>query len=74
MQIDKGMVLDLLTSQGKSDEARQADGRLPQQVDTERDAGLLQELGIDPHDLVTMLTGGGGSGPGGGLGGMLGGR
>jgi hypothetical protein len=70
VQIDKNMVLELLRSQGKGDQASQADSELPQQVDTEQDAGLLQKFGIDPMDLVKMVTGGGG----GGLGGMLGGR
>ena len=75
MQIDKNMVLELLTSQGKSDQASQADKELPQQVDTEQDAGLLQKFGVDPQDLIKMVTGGGGAGGlGGGLGGMLGGR
>ena len=76
MQIDKNMVLELLRSQGKGDQAGQADSELPQQVDTEQDAGLLQKFGIDPMDLVKMVTGGGGGGGGlgGGLGGMLGGR
>ena len=71
MQIDKNMVLELLRSQGKGDQASQADSELPQQVDTEQDAGLLQKFGIDPMDLVKMVTG---KGAGGGLGGLLGGR
>ena len=48
------------------DKAQQADQELPGQVDTERDAGLLQKFGIDPMDLVKKLGGGGG------LGGLLG--
>ena len=75
MQIDKNMVLELLKQQGKGDQASQADSELPQQVDTEQDAGLLQKFGINPADLVQMVTGGGlGGGVAGGLGGMLGGR
>ncbi len=76
MQIDKNMVLELLRSQGKGDQAGQADSELPSQVDTDQHAGLLEKFGISPQDLIKMATGGGGGGGGlaGGLGGMLGGR
>ena len=76
MQIDKDMVLQLLRSQGKDDQAGQADSELPAQVDTDQHAGLLEKFGISPQDLIAMVTkgGGGGGGLAGGLGGMLGGR
>jgi predicted PhzF superfamily epimerase YddE/YHI9 len=73
MQIDKMQILELLRSQGDHGKADQADQQLPQQVDTDQHAGLLQSLGLEPADLLKML-GGGGGGLGGGLGGMLGGR
>ena len=60
MQIDKQTVLDLLREQGQEDKAAQADQELPDQVDTERDASLLQRFGIDPSDLVSRFTGGSG--------------
>ena len=59
MQIPKDQILELLRSRGDNDKASQAEGELPDQVDTERDAGLLDKLGIDPKDL---LGGGGGGG------------
>ena len=65
MQIDKSQILEMLQSRGDSDAASQADSQLPQQVDTDRDAGLLSSLGIDVSDLL------GGAGGMGGLGGML---
>ena len=79
MQIDKDMVLQRLRSQGKDDQAGQADSELPSQVDTDQHAGLLEKFGISPQDLIAMVTkggggGGGGGGLAGGLGGMLGGR
>lgn len=74
MQFDKSQLLDLLRSQGDEGRAQQADQQLPQQVDTEQHAGLLQQLGIDPQEIITRLMGGGGGGGGGGLGGLLGGR
>ena len=67
MQIPKEQILELLRSRGQDDKAQQADGELPEQVDTEQHAGILQKLGLDPGDLVGMLGGGGG-----GLGGKLG--
>ena len=76
MQIDKSQILELLRSQGQHDQASQAEGELPDQVDTERDSGLLSKFGLDPQMLIGLLTkGGGGGGLGGlagGLGGMLG--
>ena len=75
MQIDKSQILELLNSQGQQDKAAQADGELPDQVDTDQHAGLLEKFGISPQDLIAMVTkGGGGGGLAGGLGGMLGGR
>jgi hypothetical protein len=75
VQIDKSMVLELLRSQGKNDQAGQADGELPDQVDTDQHAGLLSKFGLEPADLIKLVSGGGGAGGlGGGLGGMLGGR
>ena len=77
MQIDKGQILELLRSQGHHDQAAQAEGELPDQVDTDRDSGLLSKFGLDPSMLLGLLGKGGGGGGGlgglaGGLGGMLG--
>jgi hypothetical protein len=66
MQIPKDKILELLRSRGENDKASQAEGELPDQVDTEKDAGLLGKLGIDPQDII------GGLGGGGGIGGKLG--
>lgn len=65
MNIDKDQILQLLRSQGDDAKAQQADQELPNQVDTEKDAGLLSKFGIDPMDLIKKFGGGG-------LGGMLG--
>jgi hypothetical protein len=59
MQIPKDQILDLLRSRGEDDKANQAEGELPDQVDTEQHAGLLQKFGIDPQELVGKLGGGG---------------
>jgi hypothetical protein len=59
MQIDKQTIIDLLRQRGQEDQAQQADSELPDQVDHERDAGLLEKFGINPQDLLGKITGGG---------------
>lgn len=58
MNIDKQQILELLRSQGKSDQAQQADSELPEQVDTDQHAGLLQKLGVNIDDLLGGAAGG----------------
>jgi len=57
MQIPKEQILELLRSRGQDDKAAQAEGELPDQVDTDQHAGLLQRLGINPGDLAGSLGG-----------------
>ena len=59
MQIPKDQILELLRSRGENDKASQAEGELPDQVDTDQHAGLLEKFGIDPQDLISRLGGGG---------------
>jgi hypothetical protein len=59
MQIPKEQILEFLRSRGEQDKAAQADGELPDQVDTEQHAGLLEKFGIDPQDIIAKLGGGG---------------
>ena len=58
MEIDKNTVLELLREQGKSEQAEEAERELPEQVDTERDRGLLERFGIHPEDLISRFGGG----------------
>lgn len=58
MNIDKSTILDFLRQQGKEDQVAQADQELPEQVDTERDGGLLSRFGIDVGDLLAKLPDG----------------
>jgi hypothetical protein len=48
MEIPKDQILDLLRQRDQHDKADQADRELPDQVDPDRDSGLLSKLGIDP--------------------------
>jgi len=70
MQFDKAQVLDLLRSRGDDAQVQEAESTLPDKVDPEQHADLLQKLGISPQDLISKLGGAGGLG---GLGDSLGG-
>ncbi|MER7070289.1 hypothetical protein [Terrabacter sp. NPDC000476] len=61
MQIDKQQVVEFLRNRGDQQQAEQADGELPDQVDTDQHADVLGKFGIDPQELLS-----------GGLGGMKG--
>lgn len=71
MEIPKQQILNLIESRMGSDQAAQASDQLPDQVDHEQHAGLLQQFGIDPQEAISQF-GGGGGGQGGGFGGELG--
>ena len=58
MEIPKEKILDMLHQQGKSDQAAQADKELPDKVDPERHAGLLEKFGLSPQDVLSKLGGG----------------
>jgi hypothetical protein len=55
MEIPKDKILDLLRQRDEHDKADQAERELPDQVDTDRDAGVLSKLGVDPQDLAGGL-------------------
>ena len=63
MQLDKSTILDFLREQGQQDQASQAEQELPDQVDTDQDAGLLQKFGLDPQELLQKFMSGGGGLP-----------
>ena len=63
MQLDKSMVLDLLRQRGDQQTVAQADQELPDQVDTDQHAGLLERFGLNPGELLARFTGGGGGLP-----------
>jgi hypothetical protein len=62
VQIDKSQILELLQSRGQSDQADQAQSTLPDTVDTEQHANLLQQIGLTPQEIIAAVTGGGGIG------------
>jgi hypothetical protein len=70
MNIDKDTILNMLRSNGQDADAERAQQDLPDQVDTDEHAGLLDKFGINPADLIAKFTGG--QGGQGGIGGALG--
>ena len=57
MQIPKDKILELLQKQGNGDQVDQAKQELPDQVDTEQHADLLQKFGLNPGELLSKLAG-----------------
>ena len=57
MEIPKDKIHELLRSRGDHDKADKADQELPDNVDPERDSGLLSKLGVDPSELLGGLGG-----------------
>ncbi len=50
-EIPKAMIVERIRSRSGADKANEADKELPDKVDTENDAGLLQKYGLDPNEL-----------------------
>ena len=57
MEIPKAMVIERIRSKSGAERASEADGELPDKVDTETDAGLLEKYGLTPDELNDALGG-----------------
>lgn len=57
MNIDRQEILELLRSRGEDDIADQAEKELPEHVDTDRHSVKLDQLGINPADLLGGIGG-----------------
>ena len=57
MQIDKSQIIELLKSRGDHDQAAQAESELPDKVDLDTDAELLQRFDLDPEELRDEFEG-----------------
>lgn len=51
MQLDKQQIVDMIKNRGDHDQAQQAESDLPDQVDTDQHADLLDRFGVNPDDL-----------------------
>jgi hypothetical protein len=52
MEIPKDKILELIRERAGGEKADQAAGELPDKVDPEQHADLLQKFGIDPQELL----------------------
>jgi hypothetical protein len=52
MQLDKQFVLDELRKEGQSQHVQQAIQELPERIDHDQHAALLEKLGLDPGKLA----------------------
>jgi hypothetical protein len=52
MQLDKQFVLDELRKEGQSEQVQKAMAELPEKIDHEQHAALLQKFGLDPGKLA----------------------
>ena len=59
MKLDKQELVRMLRTQGDNDTADQAEQRLPDEIDTDRDGAALDQLGLDRTQLMAKLAGGG---------------
>ncbi|HEY5727544.1 MAG TPA: hypothetical protein VIV08_02930 [Acidimicrobiia bacterium] len=57
MEIDKQEIIDMLRGRGEDDVADVAERELPEQVDTDDHRAKLDQLGINPTDLLGGIGG-----------------
>lgn len=57
MEIDKQEIIDMLRGRGEDDIADAAERELPEQVDTDEHRVKLDQLGINPADLLGGIGG-----------------
>ncbi len=59
VEIPKDMIVKMIESRFGGEQAQQANQQLPDQVDHEQHAGLLNQFGLDPQEALSHFTGGG---------------
>jgi hypothetical protein len=57
MKLDKQEIVDALRGRGEDELADQAETELPQEVDTDDHRAKLDQLGINPTDLLGGIGG-----------------
>lgn len=57
-EIPKAMVVERIRSRSGAEKANQADNELPDKVDVDNDAELLQKFDLDPEELRDEFEGG----------------
>jgi hypothetical protein len=56
MQFDKKFVLDELRKEGNSQQVQQALQQLPDKIDHEQHAAMLEKFGLDPGKLAARAA------------------
>jgi hypothetical protein len=56
MQLDKQLVLDELRKAGKDEHVQKAIQELPEKIDHEKHAAMLEKFGIDPGKLAAKAA------------------
>ena len=56
MQLDKQFVVDQLRKEGQSEKVQQALGELPEKIDHEQHAALLEKFGLDLGKLAAKAA------------------
>jgi hypothetical protein len=59
VKLDKQELVRVLRTQGDNDTADKVESALPDEIDTDRDAGALDGVGLDRTQLMAKLAGGG---------------
>lgn len=57
-QIPKAMVVEQIRSRSGAEKANEADKEMPDKLDTDNDAGLLQKYGISADEIIQQFGGG----------------
>ena len=58
VEIPKAMIIEKIRSRDGAEKANEADKELPDKLDSDSDAGLLQKYGISPEELSGQFGGG----------------
>jgi hypothetical protein len=57
MDVDKGMILELIKERGDDKQLNEATEELPDRVDTAAHAKLLEKYGIHPAEIMNLVGG-----------------
>jgi hypothetical protein len=58
VKLDKQELVKVLRTEGDNDTADKVESDLPAEIDTDRDAGALEAVGLDRTQLMAKLAGG----------------
>jgi len=56
MEIQRSQLTQVLRHRGSEQTAQAVEQRLPEHIDTQRDRHLIEQCGIDPGVLETIVT------------------